>query len=155
MIDLKPDDYPASSSQEVMGSLARALYEKGGAKSLKIIESVFKRYGRAQGRAMKEKIACGDFVSAVKGFFGPALKSFPPRAEFVELSENRLVLRAFTCRMGIQGAGGDLCRAIMELDRAMIGQMAGRELDMRIEKSLAAGDDCCLVKFITTAKRDE
>ena len=151
---MNPDGYPASSSQEVMGSLARALYEKGGAESLKIIESVFQRYGRAQGRAKKEKIACGDFVSAVKGFFGPALKSSPPRAEFVELTEDRLVLRAFTCRIGIQGAGGELCRAIMELDRAMIGQMAGRELDMCIEKSLAAGDDCCLIEFKTTVKKD-
>ncbi|MBF7084513.1 hypothetical protein IT084_16310 [Desulfallas sp. Bu1-1] len=151
---MHPDDYPASSSQEVMGSLARALYEKGGPEILKIIESVFRRLGQVQGDTMKKKLVCGDFVSAVKGFFGPALKSSPPRAEFVELTEHRLVLKAFTCRMGIQGVGGDLCRAIMELDREMIGQMAGQEVEMRIDKSLAAGDNYCLIEFKTIAKKD-
>ena len=80
-------------------------------------------------------------------FFAPALKANPPRAEFVELTEDKLIIKAFTCRIGLHGAGRKLCEAIMEIDREMIGQIAGEKINMQIEKSMAAGDDCCLITF--------
>jgi len=139
--------YPASSSAEVHGSLARALYEKGGAEALPLISSIFWRLGRAQGAKMRKKLDCDDFKSAVGGLFGPALKAQPPRAEFVELTDDRLLIRSFTCRLGLFGAGKELCEAVMEIDRAIVSEIVGGEVDMQIRKSFAADDDCCLIEF--------
>lgn len=40
----------------------------------------------------------------------------------------------------------------MELDRNMISRLTGEEVAMQIEKSIAAGDDCCLIKFQVEGK---
>lgn len=141
------DEYPASSSEEVMGSLAKALSERSSQDEIPFIAALFGKMGKTSGRRLKEKMGRLDFASAVTTFFTPALKSQPPRAEFIELSDNRLVLKAFTCRLGLRGAGRELCKAIMELDREMISEIAGEKVVMCIEKSLAAGDDCCLIRF--------
>ncbi len=141
------EKYPASSSAEVHGSLAKALFEEGGEDTLPLISSIFWRLGRAQGVKMKKKLDCDDFRSAVGGLFGPALKAQPPRAQFVELTDDRLVIRSFTCRLGLFGAGKKLCEAVMEIDRAIVSEIVGGDVDMKIEKSFAAGDDCCLIEF--------
>ncbi|MBN2282568.1 MAG: L-2-amino-thiazoline-4-carboxylic acid hydrolase [Deltaproteobacteria bacterium] len=140
-------NYPASSGPEAQGSLAKALYEKGGAETLPLIASIFRRLGAVQGVKMRKKLGCEDFKSAAWGLFGPALKAQPPRAEFIELTDNKLVIKAFTCRLGLFGAGRNLCEAIMEIDRAMVSGMVGKDVDMKIEKTLAADDDCCLIEI--------
>jgi hypothetical protein len=138
---------PSSTSEEVMGSLARVLYERQGREVIPLITSLFGKLGSSAGARLKRKGGTQDFTTAVTTFFTPALQSKPPRAEFVDLTENSLIVKAFTCRIGLCGAGRELCEAVMELDREMINQITGEEVNMIIEKSLAAGDDCCLIKF--------
>lgn len=144
--------YPASSAEEVMGSLARALYEKCGEAELPLISSLFGTLGDSAGQKMREKVGAVNFSVAVSKFFSPALKAVPPRAEFVELTDDKLVIKAFTCRIGLKGAGRKVCEAIMELDRNMISSLTGEKVAMQIEKSIAAGDDCCLIKFQVEGK---
>lgn len=140
-------NYPASSAEEVMGSMARALYERGGAEELPFIRKLFGTFGETAGRRIREKTNGLDFRSAVTKFFTPALKADPPRAEFVELTDTKLVIKAFTCRIGLAGAGRDVCEAIMELDHKIISRISGENVAMTIEKSIAAGDGHCLIKF--------
>lgn len=149
------EKYPASSNEEVMGSLARALHEKGGDEVIPFIASLFGKLGSTAGAKLKRKMEQGDFKSAVTTFFSSALNAQPPRAEFLELTDEKLVIKAFICRIGLFGAGRKLCEAIMELDREMISQIAGEKIDMHIEKSMAAGDDCCLIKFQLQPEEDK
>ncbi len=139
--------YLASSRQEVMGSLARIVYEKNGAGALPLIESLFEELGVAEGRKAGKKLQANDFEEAIKSFFAPALQARPPRAEIVELSGEKVVIKAFKCVMGLYGAGKEVCQAVMALDQSMLTSLTEKPLRMEIIKSLAAGDEHCLIEF--------
>jgi len=81
-----------------------------------------------------------------------ALESNPPRAEIVSSSDNEVVIKGHVCAMGLKGAGKEICEAIMAVDQETITEMVGKPLDMRIVKSLATGDDHCIIKFTLKEK---
>jgi hypothetical protein len=140
-------NYPASTSREVQGSLARILYEKNGPSVLPLVSSIFAEFGAIEGKKARKKTGEVDFATAVKTFFAPALESKPPRAEIVSVCGTKLVLKGFKCAMGLQGAGREVCRAVMAIDQAVIENLTGKDVKMDIKQSLAGDDEYCLVEF--------
>jgi len=146
--------YLASSSREVQVSLARLLYEKNGPEVLPLIAAIFREFGTVEGKKARRKLGDLDFTTAVRTFFGPALESKPPRAEIVELTDSKLVLKGLTCAMGLKGAGREVCQAVMEIDKAMVSNLTKKEVELNIIQTLAANDPYCLVEFFVTGKND-
>jgi len=142
---LEEKKYLTSSSREVQGTLARILYEKCGPEVLPVIAEVFKEFGITEGQKSRKKSQPADFAAAVKPLFGPGIEA--GRSELVELTGTKVIIRGFQCVMGLQGAGKEVCQAIMALDKAMLSELAGKPLRMEIRKTLAAGDEHCEVEF--------
>jgi hypothetical protein len=67
--------------------------------------------------------------------------------EIMELSDNVIHFKVRQCPLGIEGTSKGLCEAMMTSDRKMIGTFLGQEVDMKIPKSVAAGDKECEVIF--------
>ena len=144
--------YLASSSREVQGSLARLLYEKNGPGVLQIIAAIFREFGAVEGKKARKKLGDLDFATAVRNFFRPALESKPPRAEIVELTGSKLVLKGLTCAMGLKGAGREVCQAVMEIDKAIVSKLTKKGVELNIIQTLAANDPYCLVEFLVTGE---
>lgn len=142
---LEGKKYLTSSSREVQGTLARILYEKCGPEVLPIIAEVFKEFGATEGHKLRKKFQPGDFAAAVNTFFGPGIEA--GRAELVEFTGAKAIIRGFQCVMGLHGAGKEVCQAIMALDKAMLSELAGKPLRMEIRKTIAAGDEHCEIEF--------
>ena len=140
------NEYLASTSREVQGSLARLLYERNGPEVLPLIATLFAEFGAVEGKKARKKLGELGFVAALKAFFRPAIDA--KRAEIIELSEDKLVLKGLTCAMGLRGAGREVCQAIMALDKAIVSNLTGKEVKMDIKQTLADGDSYCLVEFI-------
>ena len=49
--------------------------------------------------------------------------------------------------LGIEGTSKGLCEAMMNSDKNMMSTLLGREVEMKILKSVAAGDKECEVIF--------
>ena len=137
--------YLTSSSREVQGTLARILYEKCGSEVLPIIAEVFKEFGTVEGKKARKKLPSADFAAAVKSFFGPGIEA--GRAELVELTDKKVIIRGRQCVMGLYDAGRETCRAVMAVDKAMLGELTGKPLRMEIKKTVAANDEYCEVEF--------
>jgi len=142
---LEGKKYLTSSSREVQGTLARILYEKCGPEVLPVIAEVFKEFGVTEGQKSRKKFQPADFAAAVKPLFGPSIEA--GRSELVELTGTKVIIRGFQCVMGLQGAGKEVCQAIMALDKAMLSELAGKPLRMEIRKTMAAGDEHCEIEF--------
>jgi hypothetical protein len=146
--------YLVSSSREVQGSLARLLYEKNGPEVLPLIAAIFKEFGVVEGKKARNKLGDLDFTTAVRTFFRPALESKPPRAEIVELTDSKLVLKGLTCAMGLRGAGRAVCQAIMEIDKAIVSNLTKKKVELNIIHTMAANDPFCLVEFLVLGNND-
>jgi hypothetical protein len=146
--------YLASSSREVQGSLARLLYEKNGPEVLPLVAAIFKEFGTVEGKKARRKLGDLDFATAVRTFFRPALESKPPRAEIVELTDSKLVLKGLTCAMGLKEAGREVCQAVMEIDKAMVSNLTKKKVELNIIHTLAANDPYCLVEFLALGDSD-
>lgn len=133
---------------EGMGALSRAFYEKYGNEALPIITEVAAEGGVQQAEIMQK-------MTPVKGLkdIGEMLKlmgaTMGMEVEIIELSDDTLHFKGTECLLGIDGTGKGLCEAMMSSDKNMMSTLLGREVDMKILKSVAAGDKECEVIFST------
>ncbi len=67
--------------------------------------------------------------------------------EVLPSPENTLHMTVAKCPYGNEGAGRHLCEAMMTTDKKMISSLLGKEVDMQIPQSTAAGDKQCDVIF--------
>lgn len=131
---------------EGMGALSRAFYEKYGNEALPIITEVATKGGVRQGEIMQK-------MMPVKGMkdIGEMLKMMGAmmgmEMEIIELSDDTLHFKGPKCMLGIEGTSKGLCEAMMNSDKKMMSTLLGREVDMKILKSVAAGDKECEVIF--------
>lgn len=145
----KPGDpkRKVSTGKQLMGALARLLYEKNGEKSLGEISSLFFQLGSVDGGKIKRKLNSDEFETCIRTIFEPATKSNPPAAEILDLSPQGVTIKGMFCPLGLKGAGRKLCEAAMAMDLGMIEALTGKEIEMQIDRTMAAGDQHCQVKF--------
>ena len=67
--------------------------------------------------------------------------------EVIELSDDKFHFKLSRCLFSLEGAGQELCEAMMASDAKMMDTILGQELEMKIVKSVAAGDKICEVIF--------
>ena len=67
--------------------------------------------------------------------------------EIVEVSDDTFHFRVSKCPLGIEGTSKKLCEALMTNDKEMMSTFLGKEVDMKILKSVAVGDKECEVIY--------
>jgi len=129
-----------------MGTLSKAFYKKYGKEALPIITEVASQGGVGYGKIMQQMTpargmkAIGESLKMMGSMMGMDM-------EIVELSDNVIHFKTPRCLLGIEGTSKELCEAMMNSDKKMVGTFLGQEVDMKILKSVAAGDKECEVIF--------
>jgi len=129
-----------------MGALSKAFYQKYGKEALPIITEVASQGGVEHGKIMQQMTpargmkAVGESLKMMGSMMGMEM-------EMVELSDDAIHFKTPRCLLGIEGTSKELCEAMMNSDKKMVGTFLGQEVDMKILKSVAAGDKECEVIF--------
>ena len=69
------------------------------------------------------------------------------KAEIIESSNDVLHFKMSQCPMAIQGTSQELCDALMNSDKKMVSTLLGQEINIKVPKSVAAGDKYCDVIY--------
>ena len=129
-----------------MGALSKAFYKKYGKEALPIITEVASQGGVEYGKLMQQMApakgmkAVGEMLKMMGSMMGMGM-------EIVELSDNTFHFKVSQCPLGIEGTSKELCEAMMTNDKKMMSTFLGQEVEMKILKSVAAGDEKCEVIY--------
>ena len=135
-------EFKVATTRDAFAVLCIQVYGRFGQEALPLIRDVCYKLGAAAGERMKKDLPATDFktLAAATVQSGTQTKG---RIEAIEVSENRMHIREYTCELGLTNTSLDLCRAMMEIDRARIEAITGKKIRFQIPKSLAAGDEYC------------
>ena len=131
---------------EGLGAMSRAFYEKCGEEALPIIAEGARKSGVRQAEMMQKTMPAksmkdiGEMFKMMGGAVGMDV-------QIVELSDDTLHFKTPKCLLGIEGTSKGLCEAMMNSDKSMMSTLLGRDVEMNVLKSVAAGDKECEVIF--------
>ncbi len=129
-----------------MGALSKAFYEKYGKEALPIITEVASQGGVEYGKVMQQMTpakgmkAVGELFKMMDSMMGEGM-------EIIELSDDAFHFKVSQCPVGIEGTSKELCEAMMTSEKKMMSIFLGQEVEMRIPKSVAAGDEKCEIIY--------
>ena len=129
-----------------IGSLSKAFYEKDGKEALPIITEMAKQGGVEFGKIMQQ-MAPSRTMKDIAESYKMMDSMMGMGAELVDVSENIMHFKVNNCPLGIKGTSRELCEALMTNDKQMMNTYLGKELEMKILKSIAAGDKECEVIY--------
>lgn len=138
--------YEIDNPTAVIGELAKKFQEKYGEEALSIFNQVLKEYGHHAGRRLREKMVDKNFADRVEGWLEPIVKK--GLCEVVEKSPSHVVVRGMDCPLNLESSNRSLCDACMSIDIGLVSALAEKDITLVIDKSLARGDECCLVRFL-------
>ena len=130
----------------MMGDMCIAFYKKYGKDALSIISAVSTKYGEPNAKLVQKMMPVksmkdvGELYTMMFGMIGEKM-------EIVKVSDDMLHFKVSTCPMCIQGTSQELCEAMMNSDKKMVSTLLGKEINIKIPKSVAAGDKYCEVIF--------
>jgi predicted hydrocarbon binding protein len=128
------------------GALGKAFYDKYGKEALPLIAEVMGRGGVNSAQVMLEMMPVKGMKDAGQLFVKMGA-SMDTGMEIIELADDTFHFRLSRCLFCLDGAGQELCEAMMASDARMMDTILGQELKMDIVKSVAAGDGVCEVIF--------
>jgi len=141
-------DNKRTTQQTLQGKLCVALFENHGDRVLPVIQKIYGDYGFEVGTGLKQKWQPNNLMEAADAFVRMTNSAGLP--SHVEMREGIACWTGYRCPFGIENTYRDVCEALMEMDRQIFCALLGVERDrvaFTIEKSLAAGDDCCQGTF--------
>jgi len=125
------------------GALMKAFHKRSGKEALPVIAEVM-------GEAGAKMAKVSGTVKSMKDV-GEQLKTLMPtlggELEILSLSDDEIHLRGSPCFFGLEGSTKELCEAAMDFDRGWMKALFGQEVDVKIPKSRAAGDEYCEVIY--------
>ncbi len=125
-----------------LGALSKAFYERFGKEALPIITEVVYRSSVESGKIIQEMMPFEGMKDVAEFYKMMATRGMT--LEVIEVSDDAIRLRIPPgCPLGIKGTSKELCEAMMTCDKAIIGTVLGKEVEMNILKSQAAGDEIC------------
>ncbi|MEJ2716401.1 MAG: hypothetical protein P8182_04570 [Deltaproteobacteria bacterium] len=126
------------------GALCAAMIDRFGEEAETIIRDLCARRGLALGETLASALSRRSFATGVEAFVAASQQSKTP-AKIVSLTDKRAVVIGERCPLGLQGKGLSVCKALMAVDTGILQMACGQEIRVTIEKSVAKGDDHCLV----------
>jgi hypothetical protein len=139
-------DYKLDNPTAVIGELAKKFQEKYGEEALSVFSPVLREYGFHAGRRLRKRMAEKNFADRVEGWLEPIIKN--GLCEIVDKGPAHITVRGMDCPLNLEGSNQALCDACMSIDIGLVSALAEKEITFRIDKSMARGDDCCLVSFL-------
>jgi predicted hydrocarbon binding protein len=130
-----------------LGALSKEFYEKFGEDALPIISRISEDSGAKSGEMMKGMLKSQDMKSVAELF--NMWEMMGMKMEVLEISDDTLRFKAPMCILGIENTSKELCEALMSSDKGMMSTLLGKEVNINIPVSLAAGDEYCEVVFTT------
>ncbi|MFO7601406.1 MAG: hypothetical protein R6X27_16605 [Candidatus Desulfacyla sp.] len=133
-----------TNMQTLHGKLCVAIYENLGDAVLPVIKKIYGEYGFEVGTGLKRKWKPADLIAAGEAFVDMTNKTGLPSK--IEMRDGIAYWTGYRCPFGIENTYRTVCEALMEMDRQIFCALLGVErdrLEFTIQKSLAAGDDCC------------
>jgi predicted hydrocarbon binding protein len=126
----------------MFGDLSNAFYKKYGKDALPIIAAVSAKSGVDMAKIVQKMMP----VKNMKDFaelYKMMMSTLGEKMEIVKVSDDMLHFKVSYCTMGIQGTNQQLCEAMINSDKKMVSTLLGQQFDIKILKSLAAGDKYC------------
>ena len=134
-------------SRDAFALLCRLIYKEFGKNTLPVIEGVCFKLGTADGKRMRNNLSNSCFKSVCEMFNESARKHglYP---EVIELSEKKRHTKFYCpCPLGLENNGRELCEAMMALDWGLFEAAMEGKVNLKILKTLAAGDPYCEVMW--------
>jgi len=130
----------------MIGDLSSAFYKKYGKDALPTIAAVSAKYGADSAGIVSKMMPVKD-MGGIAEMFKMMTAMLGEEAETIESSNDVLHFKMSQCPMGIQGTSQELCDALMNSDKKMVSTLLGQEFDIKVPKSVAAGDKYCEVIY--------
>ena len=131
----------------VIGNLSKEFYNKFGDEALPIITKVSLESGAKSAEMMQSMLKSKDMKSIAELF--KMWEMMGMKFEILSVSDDMLHFKTPKCVPGIENTSKALCEAMMNSDKAMVGTLLGKEVTVKIPKSMASGDEYCEVIFTT------
>ncbi len=138
--------YNLDNPTAVIGELAKRVQEQYGKEALDLFKPILREYGFHGGSRLREKMAEKGFADRVEGWLKPIIKK--GLCEILDKGPAHVTVRGTTCPLNLEGSNQALCDACMSIDIGLVSALAEKEVTLKIDKSMARGDVCCLVRFL-------
>ncbi len=139
MIKVNDDQLPKNSI-EAQGLLIKAIFNKFGRKSLSVIKDVCKIQGRALGLKITKKLPDNRLSTVAKAFS----KSLDPKSvKVISISDEKFQIQGTKCPFCLENTSRELCEATMAIDHEYFRTAVDNHIELKIIKTLAAGDPYC------------
>jgi len=129
----------------VIGELAKRFQEKYGLDALDLFKPVLREYGYHAGVRLRKKMTDKGFAERVEGWMAPYIKT--GYCSVLEEGPDHVMVRGTDCTLNLEGSNQALCDTCMSIDEGLLSALAEKEISIDIIKSMARGDECCLVRF--------
>ncbi len=134
------DDKLPVNPIEAQGLLIKAVYKKFGGEVLPIIQSVCRKQGKSLGQKLKKKLPKNNLTSVAKAFS----KSFDQNyVKVISISDEKFQIHGTKCPFGLENTSRELCEAVMAIDHEYFREAANDKIELKILKTVAAGDPYC------------
>jgi predicted hydrocarbon binding protein len=130
----------------MVGDLGSAFYKKYGKDALPTIAAVSAKYGAPYAKIVQKMMPVKN-MKDVGELYTMMFGMIEEKMEIVKVSDDMLHFKVSTCPMCIQGTSQELCEAMMNTDKKMVSTLLGQQINIKIPKSVAAGDKYCEVIF--------
>jgi hypothetical protein len=129
-----------------MGALSKAFYRKYGKEALPLITGVMSQSGVESGKMLQQMGTDKSMNAIAEGYKG-IMPVLGLKMDVIELTDKAVRFKTSQCPYGIEGTSRELCEAMMAGDRKSMSTLLGQEVEGKILKSVAAGDEECEVVF--------
>jgi hypothetical protein len=130
----------------MMGDMCTAFYKKYGNDALPMISAVATKYGEPQAKLVKQMMPIKD-LKDVAGMYKMMFGMIGEKFDVVNVSDDVLHFKVSSCPLCLEGTSKELCEAVMQTDRKMVGTLVDHPINIGIKQTLAAGDKYCEIIF--------
>jgi len=144
-------DNTVNITYKALSMMTRLFYKKYGDDTIPIIKDVWYKMGLASGERLKKQLTSYDFKSAANLFEQKRKQRGKTVTNTISDTHCHVTTPAgYICNVGLENAGRRICEAVMSVNQGQFKAICGFDVDMKITKSRAKGDDRC--EFIISCK---
>jgi predicted hydrocarbon binding protein len=129
-----------------IGDLSSAFYKKYGKDALPTIAAVSGKYGADSAKIVQKMMPVKN-MKDVAEMEKMMMSMAGEKMEIVKVSDDVFHFKMSHCPLGIQGTNQELCEALMNSDKKMVSTLLGQQINIKVQKSVAAGDKYCEVIY--------
>jgi predicted hydrocarbon binding protein len=126
----------------VIGGLCMAFYKKYGKEAIPIITEVMGKNGVATAEIAQKVMPVKD-MKGLAELMKMLNSMMDLGVEIIESTDDKIHLKMSECSLGLGGTSKELCEAMMASDKTFTRTLLGQEVEVKVIKSIAAGDKEC------------